>query len=58
MKGPSQREVGICRGARAQSEKDRDKTFGWHAFPLNENDRIVPNTIHARYIIGCSQTKK
>ena len=46
------------RGARAQCKKDREiKHFGWHAFPVNENDRVVPNTFHARYIIGGSQTE-
>ena len=37
MKGPSQREVGICRGARAQSEVHRDKNiFGGTLFPATK----------------------
>ena len=27
------------------------KHFGWHAFPVNKNDRVVPNTFHARCVI-------
>ena len=57
MKGPSQREVGICRGARAQSEKLEIKTF-WEVYPSHQRKRLrVPNTFHARYIIGGSQTE-
>ena len=40
-----------------KAKKIEIKHFGWHAFPVNENDRVVPNTFHARYIIGCSQTE-
>ena len=50
--------MGICRGARAQRIKLRDKIiFERHTFPTNENDLEHPNTFHDRNIIGGSQTE-
>ena len=47
----------ICRGARAQSEKLRDKNI-LGGVPSHQRKRLrVPNTFHARYIIGGSQTE-
>ena len=40
-----------------KAKKIEIKHFGWHAFPVKENYRVVPNTFHARYIIAGSQTK-
>ena len=39
-----------------KAKKVEIKHLGWHAFPVNEKDRVVLNTFHARYIIGGSQT--
>ena len=38
-----------------KAKKIEIKHSGWHAFPVNENDRVVANTFPARYIIGGSQ---
>ena len=40
-----------------KAKKIEIKHFGWHAFPVNENDRVVPNNFHAKYIIGGSLTE-
>ena len=40
-----------------KAKKIEIKKIGWHAFPINENDRVVPNTFHDRYIIGDYQTE-
>ena len=55
--GPSQREAGICTGARARSKNRDENNFERYAFIVNITTKI-PNIFHTTYIIGGSQTER